>query len=254
MSLIDEALKRARQEASRQEAAEREKRYARVPVYVPQSRRSRPWLLPVVVTVCLAAGVAGGLLFRSPHPVAPSLAPPPAPTPMVVPESTEPKKPIAQKPAEKAVVEKSVIEEQSEPISPEASTPIPPPKPTPPKPAAEPAPSPASPVIALRQPASPPPSPPPSPVVALPLPSPTPAPAPAAQSADIRSYVREVPAGDGTTIRLNGIAFSSQPVALFGDKVFAPGESISGFTVVAIEAQRVQLQGPGGVVVFVTLK
>ncbi len=250
MSLIDEALKRARQEASRQEAAEREKRYARVPVYVPQARRSRPWLLPVVVTVCLAAGVAGGLLFRSPHPTVPSAVNPPAPTPTVTPESTEPKKPTAEKPAEKAVVEKPVIEEQSEPTSPEASAPIPLPKPAPPKPVAEPTPSP---VVALPQPAPSPPSPPPSPVVALPQPSPTPAPAPSAPPADIHSYVREVPVGDGSTIRLNGIAFSAQPVALFGDKVVAPGESISGFTVVAIEAQRVKLQGPGGTV-YVTLK
>ncbi|HEX3526171.1 MAG TPA: hypothetical protein VH988_03815 [Thermoanaerobaculia bacterium] len=247
MSLIDEALKRARQEASRQEAAEREKRYARVPVYLPPSRRSRPWLLPVVVAVCLAAGVAGGLLLRSPHPATPVPANPPAPTPPVAPETTETKKPLAEKPAEKAVVEKPVIEEQSEPTSPEATAPLPPPKPAPPKLVAEPTPSP---VVALPQPAPPPPSPPPSPVVALPQPSPTPAPAP---SADIRSYVREVPAGDGTTIRLNGIAFSAQPVALFGDKVVAPGESIGGFTVVAIEAQRVKLQGPGGAV-YVTLK
>jgi hypothetical protein len=57
----------------------------------------------------------------------------------------------------------------------------------------------------------------------------------------------------GGTLRLNGIAFSSQPVALFGDKVVAPGESVSGFTVVAVEAQRVKLQGPGGTV-YVTLK
>jgi hypothetical protein len=242
MSLIDEALKRARQEASRQEAAEREKRYARVPVYVPQSRRSRPWLLPVVVAVCLAAGVAGGLLFRSPRPPVPSAAPPPAPTPSLAAQSTEP--PEIKKPentAKKMADETPVIEEQSEPISPEASAPIPPPKPV-----AEPTPSP---VVALRQP----PPPPPSPVVALPQPSPTPAPALAAPPADIRSYVREVPAGDGTTIRLNGIAFSSQPVALFGDKVVAPGESIGGFTVVAIEAQRVKLQGPGEMV-YVTLK
>jgi hypothetical protein len=66
--------------------------------------------------------------------------------------------------------------------------------------------------------------------------------------------VREVPSPGGGTLRLNGIAYSAQqPVALFGDKVVAPGESIEGFTVVAIEAQRVKLQGPGGAV-YVTLK
>jgi hypothetical protein len=66
--------------------------------------------------------------------------------------------------------------------------------------------------------------------------------------------VREVPVPGGGTLRLNGIAFSAaQPVALFGDKVIAPGESVSGFTVVTIEVQRVKLQGPGGTV-YVTLK
>ena len=113
MSLIDEALKRARQEASRQEAAEREKRYARVPVYVPPSRRSRPWLLPVVVTVCLAAGVGGGMLLtRSSHPPTPSAAPPQAPTPAAVAtvaETAAPQKPAAEKPAEKTV--KKIVKE-----------------------------------------------------------------------------------------------------------------------------------------------
>jgi hypothetical protein len=252
MSLIDEALKRARQEASRQEAAEREKRYARVPVYVPPSRRSRPWLLPVVVTVCLAAGVAGGvLLTRNPHPPTPSAAPPPAPTPAAVAtvaENTEAKKPVAEKPVEqpaKKIVDETPVIEEKAPIPVQ-------PAPTPERIAIEPrpVPPPAAPPVPITT---------PSPVIALPQPAPPPAPAPSAPAAppappaDIRSYVREVPAADGGTLRLNGIAFSSQPVALFGDKVVAPGESISGFTVVAIEAQRVKLQGPGGMV-YVTLK
>jgi hypothetical protein len=67
------------------------------------------------------------------------------------------------------------------------------------------------------------------------------------------SYVRQVPLQDGGSLQLNGIAFSSRPVALFGDKVVAPGESIGGFTVVAIEAQRVKLQASGRMV-YVTLK
>jgi outer membrane biosynthesis protein TonB len=253
MSLIDEALKRARQEASRQEAAEREKRYARVPVFVAPSRRSRPWLLPVVVTVCLAAGLAGGMLLtRSPHPPAPSAAPSQAPTPAAVATVAENAKPqpAATKPAEttakKTVDETPVIEEKA-PVQP---------APTPEKLAIapHPVPTPAAPPVPIATPSSP------SPVIALPQPSPVPSPAPfapaapSAPSADVRSYVREVPVADGGTIRLNGIAFSAQPVALFGDKVVAPGESVSGFTVVAIEAQRVKLQGPGGTVVYVTLK
>ena len=71
--------------------------------------------------------------------------------------------------------------------------------------------------------------------------------------AETRSYVREVPVPGGGTLRLNGIAFSAQPVALFGDKVVAPGETVSGFTVLQIEAQRVKLQGPAGTV-YVSLK
>jgi hypothetical protein len=94
------------------------------------------------------------------------------------------------------------------------------------------------------------PSPPPAPA---PAPASTPAPPAPAQLTETRSYVREVPLPGGGTLRLNGIALSAQPVALFGDKVVAPGESISGFTVVTIETQRVKLQGPEGTV-YVTLK
>jgi hypothetical protein len=65
--------------------------------------------------------------------------------------------------------------------------------------------------------------------------------------------VREVPVEGGGTIRLNGIAMSAKPVALFGDKVIAPGESINGFTVLEIEAKRVKLQGPTGLV-YVSLQ
>jgi len=67
------------------------------------------------------------------------------------------------------------------------------------------------------------------------------------------SFVRQLPLPDGGSLQLNGIAFSAKPVALFGDKVVAPGETIGGFTVVEIEAQRVKLQGSGRTV-YVTLK
>jgi hypothetical protein len=63
-----------------------------------------------------------------------------------------------------------------------------------------------------------------------------------------------VPVGGGGSLRLNGIAFSEKPVALFGDKVVALGESVGGFTVEQIEAKRVKLRGPEGNVVFVSLQ
>ena len=239
MSLIDEALKRARQEAARQEATEREARYAQVPVYMPAPRRARAWLLPAVLGACLAVGVAGGVfLARRPVPHAPASALP-GPHPLS-PGGTPAK-----------VVEQPVIEELEGSPSPSPGegdrgggrggqgvrAPIPPP----PKPAATPAPEPAA-VSAPQQ--APPALPQEGPVVALPQPPP----------AETHSYVREVPIPGGGTLRLNGIAFSAQPVALFGDKVVAPGETVSSFTVLQIEAQRVKLQWSGGNVVYVTLK
>ncbi len=64
-----------------------------------------------------------------------------------------------------------------------------------------------------------------------------------------RVYQQEMPLPGGGALRLNGIAFSEQPVALFGDKVVAPGESVAGYKVVAIELRRVRLEGQGGVVI-----
>jgi hypothetical protein len=50
-------------------------------------------------------------------------------------------------------------------------------------------------------------------------------------------------------VKLNGIAFSPQnPVAVLDGRVMGPGESIQGFTLVAVESGRVQLQGYGATV------
>lgn len=78
-----------------------------------------------------------------------------------------------------------------------------------------------------------------------------PAPAPAAASAlvDGHTYAGEVPVPGGGRVKLNGIAFSPQnPVAVLDGRVMGPGESVQGFTLVAIEAGRVQLQGYGATV------
>jgi hypothetical protein len=219
MSLIDEALKRARQEASRQDAAAREARYARVPTYVAPVRRSRSWLLPGVVAACLAVGGAAGVLLsrssQGPHPLAPSPATPPAlPGRGGTPAEVSAKTKIIPKPEAKA----PVIERQR--VRAPEPAPAPPP-PAPPAPAA-----PSGPVVDLPQ------APPP----------------------ETRSYVREVPLEGGTVLRLDGIAFSAKPVALFGDKVLAPGESAGGLTVLEIEAKRVKLQGPEGSVIWVSLQ
>jgi hypothetical protein len=194
-------------------------------------------------------------MSRSPHPLAPSPATPPAlpgrgGTPAEVGAKIEPKadEKIVQKPAveeqvaETKIASKPVTEKPAIEKPPEVRSPSPgevgrgdgrggqgvrAPEPAPPQ--APPAPAPAAPV---------------GPVVDLPQPPPP----------ETRFYVREVPVEGGAALRLNGIAFSEKPVALFGEKVLAPGESVGGFTVMEIEAKRVKLQGPGGTVVYVSLK
>jgi hypothetical protein len=67
-------------------------------------------------------------------------------------------------------------------------------------------------------------------------------------------YTGEVPVPGGGAVKLNGIVFSAaQPVAVLDGRVMGPGESIEGFTIVAIESGRVKLQGYGATV-FVSPK
>lgn len=271
MSLIDEALKRARQEAARQDAVAREERYRQVPV-IPGLRsrptRSRlPLVLAAVVAACLAAGIAIGVgLSRdggNPEETriaevapetrvaeAPRIQAEPAPAPVTpaapvleevekTPEepAAPPVEPVREAPAAPApdpaeeaariAAERAAQREiQLPPAQPEPRTEIPPSRPSVEEPSIGPAAPPAVPS------------------------APAPA-APADESGTVRTFQREMPV-QGGTLRLNGIAFSDQPVALFDDKVVAPGESIAGYKVVAIEAKRVRLEGPGGVV-FVEL-
>jgi hypothetical protein len=259
MSLIDEALKRARQEAARQDEAAREQRYRQVPV-IPglRPRPRRNWLLPVVIVACLLAGLGLGLALSSRGgddqraAVPPPAAPPPSPSAIPSPQPTQAA--AAPEPAEEKPAPPVVVEEK----------PAPPPAPEPAAPPARPAPA-EEPAIAdmrqreieLRPAREPEPTAPaPAPVAQAPAPVPSPettAPAPAAPAAatgQVRTYQQEMPLAGGGTLRLNGIAYSEQPVALFGDKVVAPGESVAGYKVVAIEAKRVRLEGQGGVVVL----
>ena len=233
MSLIDEALKRARQEAARQDSAQAEGRFARVPVYAPPPQRTRGWLLPVVLAGCLAVGIGVGVVL-SRRAAAPA-APPPSVAEHraseVVPQRVDPR------PSQTATDAPRIVEETPVPAAPREEAPAPPvtrPEPVQEEvvpPPATPAPTPTAPPV-------------PSAGQEVALPATPPA----------STYDREMPLPDGGTLRLNGIAFSGQPVALFGDKVVVPGESINGFTVVEIERKRVKLQGRDGATVYVTLR
>ena len=219
MSLIDEALRRARQEAARQDAAKRNEAYRHVPVLPPMATRRTSGISPVLigaaVALLLVAGVAIGMYLgrgSSPEPQ-PQVAEVAPVAPVLTPEPL-PERPVA------------VVEETPEP----EPTPAPIPTPAPPAPEPEPTPAPATPEP-------------------TPIPEPAPPPAP-----EIRTYVREVPLPDGGSLRLNGIAFSAaQPVALINDKVLAKGESYQGFLVTDIQANLVELRNDQ-TIVRVTLK
>ncbi|MFL6291551.1 MAG: hypothetical protein ACJ759_11715 [Thermoanaerobaculia bacterium] len=233
MSLIDEALRRARQEAARQDAAKRDEAYRHVPVLPPMASRRRsgvpPALIGAAVALLVVAGIALGIHIgdggrgSSPEPR---------------PESRSAEAPSAPAPAPEPPAERPVVMMEEIPEATPEPTPAPKPTPEPvvetPIPAPEPEPTPA--------PAAPEP---------VPTPEPTPAPTPAPE---IRTYVREIPLPEGGSLRLNGIAFSAtQPVALINDKVLAKGESYQGFLVTDIQSNLVELRN-NGTIVRVTLK
>lgn len=243
MSLISDALKKARQEAARQDSLRQGVPYAVGPLESPVRRNS---LLPVLAGLgagCLVAGilflvayVAGWGPFERPReearvaeaPAPAAAAPPVAqvieptvPPPVAAPETTPP--PQAAPPVVAAPEVRPEIEMRpAVPVEP------------------QPAPAPAqAPVEA-----------PPLPAPAAPAPLQTPpVPAPEGGLVDGQLYTEEVPVPGGGSVRLNGIAFSQdRPIAVISGRVMGPGESIEGFTVVAIEPGRVTLKGHGATV------
>ncbi|HWM94760.1 MAG TPA: hypothetical protein VN493_28665 [Thermoanaerobaculia bacterium] len=245
MSLIDEALRRARQEAARQDAVKRDDRYRHVPVLPPMATRKKslgPGLIGAAVAFCIVAGIGIGMfLGRGDAPESQPSSPPvstPAPS---IPPSETPQLPVA------------LEEETPEPPQTPEATPEPEPEPEPPAPVPTPEPGPQQIPAAEQEQLDPPPviDPPPPPA---PDPTPTPAPPAPAPEPEVRTYVREVPLPDGGTLRLNGIAFSAtQPVALINDKVLARGEGYQGFIVTDIQPNLVELRG-NGMTVRVSLK
>ncbi|MEA2603536.1 MAG: hypothetical protein QOF89_4528 [Acidobacteriota bacterium] len=265
MSLISDALKKARQEAARQDSLRQGAPYAVGAADLPDRRRT---LIPVLAGLgagCLLAAalflgayLGGRGPFQKPakETVQVAEATPPAVTPAPTPA-------VAATPAPPPVVE-PVLEEKSQPVVP-TPTPappvIPPPRPqertvpvqTAPPPVAEtparvePTPAPAAPIEEPR---------PVAPPVLMPA-VPTPVPAPASNAGaleDGKSYVSEVPVPGGGVVRLNGIAYSPEhPIAVLDGRVMGPGEVVQGFTVIEIQAGHVKLQGHGATV-FVTTK
>ena len=237
MSLISDALKKARQEAARQDSLRQGVPYAVGAVSPPERRRTLvPLLAGLAVGAALAGGGAGFVYFSSREPAAKARVAEAAPPPVVreVPETA----PAPE--AEAPPVAPSLPPAVSVPAV-AVEAPAPPPA----------APSRPEPEILLET--SPPPAAPrpeePSPVQEE---EPVPVAPPPAQES--RSFVETVPIPGGGTLRLNGIAFSTvSPVAVIDGKVVGPGEVVQGFTVVEIQQNRVKLEGHGETV-YVSLK
>lgn len=251
MSLISDALKKARQEAARQDSLRPGLPYAVGAVEAPAPRA--PWisLLAGLGAGCLLAAAIFAMAFFSgwgpfhkPAVETQVAAAPAAPTPA----APAPQPVTAPPPEPVAVVEAPAPKPAPEPPKrePEAVRPAPQAQ-TPPPVAVTPHPAPES--------ASAPP-----PVTAPPAPQPAveaPAPAPAAPPQSVpesgltegSTYTGELPVPGGGSVKLNGIVYSpDHPIAVLDGRVMGPGENVQGFTVVAIESGRVKLQGYGATV------
>jgi hypothetical protein len=258
MSLISDALKKARQEAARQDSLRPGLPYAVGAASAPAPRA--PWisLLAGLGAGCLLAAAIFALAFFGGwgpfhKPAAQTqVATAPAPQPVTAP----PSQPAVQAPPPQPV---AVVE-------------APAPKPAPPPPkqrepeAVRPAPQPQTPPVVITPRPAPETAPPvkaapaPQPVVEAPAPVPTPvqaAPAPAAPPKSApeggltegTTYTGELPVPGGGSVKLNGIVYSpDHPIAVLDGRVMGPGENVQGFTVVAIESGRVKLQGHGATV------
>ncbi len=258
MSLIDEALKRARQEAARQDAAQRYA-YPANPVQVPMRDRSRSSLLVGLLAGLLIGVVAiAGTLWVTRARSGPEVAAVAVPTPAAVGTSAAAPVPVIEEisptpPATIPVLPSPAAEPVTIPAPTSAAAP---PVPAPPR---------IEPVEAQPRPAAPA-EPRPAPAIAAPAPAPPPLVVPPATAEDAapapthaapdgtpagldgRTFVRELQVPGGGTLELRGIASGAQPAALINGRVLARGEVIEGFTVVGVESRRVELKGYGATV------
>jgi hypothetical protein len=257
MSLISDALKKARQEAARQDSLRQGVPYA-VGSVEPPARRNP--LLPLFAGLgagCLAAGVlfavaymAGWGPFGRPEPetrVAEATSTAPQSSGLQAAEPASPPSAVMTETAE--ITEVTPPPAQAEP---QAPPPAAAPAPEQPQPQIEMRPTvPVEPPVVRVEPQTTPP-PAPAPVEERPAQAPVPqapaAPAPEASGdlTDAKVYVAELPVPGDEPVKLNGIAFSQdQPVAVLDGRVMGPGETIKGFTIISIESGRVKLQGHG---------
>ncbi len=232
MSLINEALQRARVEAARRDAAEKGVPPAALPVYVPPRRR--PWLAPVAgfAAGLVAVGMAAGAFWfvRQPAPPEPrsvlaTAAPEKAP---VSPVEAVP----GVDPAPTAAASRTVA------VTPPASTRPAPAEPEPvdrrpPRSAAAPPAAPEARPSAQWE------APPPS------APPPLAAPRPPDGGVGGQTFLRQA-APAGGSVRVDFIVWSeSRPFAQINGQLIGAGQSVDGYTLLKVERERVELEGGG---------
>jgi hypothetical protein len=227
MSLIGEALQRARLEAARRDAEERGTVYSGAPAYVPAASRKRrgPAWVFLAAGVVLGVGAGAAIFFAGRRP-GPASVPPNA---------------AEAQPAAVA----------SEPTAAPAESPYSPP------PASSPAPQPTPPGPAVGQVGS-------SSPARLEAPSvatatvPQPSQATAAQPQKLvsgRTYLRVVLLPSGGRLELDGIVASdTEPLTMINRQLVGLGEEVQGFAVEEIEPNRVKLRDRNGVVVYLRLR
>ncbi len=254
MSLINDALKRARVSALEQEAERDGVDYRAVPAH---SRRASRSLSHVAGWIVAAVAITGVLyLALRPAPGASTREAPPALGTAEVAEPVGPERQTAVLPetvvpettAEAGIVAdpETVAEpgavataespsgRRSTPAAPEGSG-------SEPQPELEvvPAPEDAEPAADLGE----------ATQATSPAPPPPPPEAPAARSGaanglvDGRVYLRRAEAADGSVVELGGIAFSEdRPIAVVNGNVVSVGDMIEGFIVLRIEPERIWLE------------
>jgi hypothetical protein len=233
VSLIGEALKRARLEAARREGEARSTAYASAPAYAPRRRRPPATMVAAGLALGLVAGAGAYWALR-----AGGFAPEPPPVEAVRPAVSETlSAPMpAPVPTAAAASQPATPEPPPIPVAPQQLPIAPPPTPAAPALFSLPSASPTAPIEArgdrarlARQPAAPPEA--------------------------GRTYSRAVDLAGGKRLELDGIVASpTEPLAMMNRRLLAPGEVIEGHTILRIEPKRVELRGPSGATFFISLR
>ena len=214
MSLIDEALKRAREEAALQEAAKRSGSSRWAPSHIP-GRRASAWKAPAAFAAVFLAGCGAAwiILGRREKP-----APPPAARASVA-VAILAGAPAGARSDETPRAPENTGSRAPQPGRASPSSRLPVPRAAATDRAAAETPKEAPPGAAAR-PSEPPPS--------------------------RTTFIRTATLAGGETIELGGIVFSdASPVAILNGKVVGPGSVVGSYTVVRILEERVDLAGNG---------